>query len=112
MRRISDRERLPVSRNTTLEEMTSVRAYEAAFRSNLRAHFVAGDKVLANFDTDQLEKFLAKAPRSIRNTLMLFGVFLNNSAWPCLASACAVFKIPYAQKAGALGISRPLFVAV
>src|ERR1700757_1594928 len=67
--------------------------------------FVAGDKVLANFDTDQLEKIFNK--HQIKPGCF-FGFSLQ-SAWPCSALACALFKIRMHKKRVRWVFSLPLF---
>ena len=55
-----------MKRDTVSRKLTSVKdreAYEEMKQLSAQTYvptFVAGDKVLANFDTDQLEKFLTE----------------------------------------------------
>ncbi len=69
---------------------------------------VAGDEVLANFDTDQLEKFLSDARNQ---ALMLFGLFLTLGV-AVLSVALRSYQTSLAQKAGALGILAATFLFV
>ena len=69
---------------------------------------VAGDKVLANFDTDQLEEI---SERARNRALMLFGLFLTLGV-AVLSVALRSYQTSFAQKAGALGILVASFLAV
>ena len=72
-------------------------AYEAMKQLSAQTYvptFVAGDKVLANFDTNQLEKFLTEHQINPQEAVPdAFRLSFLHSAWPCSASVCAVFKI-------------------